>query len=97
MNVIISILILTVSTILSVYLLITKKLSIIASIDSKKIPDHLKNKVVVYFITTLMISSFLISLSLFFMEINFSIGIVLIIVSILICLPFYSYCIKIQK
>lgn len=97
MNVIISILILTVSTILSVYLLITKKLSIIASIDFKKIPDHLKNKVVVYFITTLMISSFLISLSLFFMEINFSIGIVLIIVSILICLPFYSYCIKIQK
>ncbi len=48
MNVIIAILILTVSTILSIYLLITKKLSIIASIDSQKIPDHLKNKVVVF-------------------------------------------------
>lgn len=68
MNIIISILILMVSTIFSVYLLINKKLNIIASIDSKKIPDHLKNKVIMYFVITLMISTFLISLSLLFIE-----------------------------
>lgn len=97
MNVIISILILMVSTIFSVYLLINKKLNIIASIDSKKIPDHLKNKVIMYFVITLMISTFLISLSLLFIEKNFLIGITLIIISILICLPFYSYCSKIYR
>ena len=97
MNVILSILILMVSTIFSVYLLINKKLNIIASIDSKKIPDHLKNKVIMYFVITLMISTFLISLSLLFIEKNFLIGITLIIISILICLPFYSYCSKIYR
>ncbi len=97
MNIIISILILMVSTIFSVYLLINKKLNIIASIDSKKIPDHLKNKVIMYFVITLMISTFLISLSLLFIEKNFLIGITLIIISILICLPFYSYCSKIYR
>lgn len=95
MNVIISILILMVSTIFSIYLFITKKLNIIASIDSKKIPAHLKNKVIMYFVITLMTSTFLISLSLLFIEKNFLIGITLIIISILICLPFYSYCSKI--
>lgn len=97
MNIIISILILMVSTIFSVYLLINKKLNIIASIDSKKIPYHLKNKVIMYFVITLMISTFLISLSLLFIEKNFLIGITLIIISILICLPFYSYCSKIYR
>ncbi|ARJ50123.1 hypothetical protein CD134_10725 [Staphylococcus lutrae] len=97
MNVIITIVLFTISSICSIYLIKSKNLYIIASIEPEKIPEHLKNKVVKYFITSLMLTTIFICLAINVLEINSTIGIIFILISILICLSFYGYYMKIKN
>lgn len=94
---IISIIILTVSILILLYLAITKDLRIIASIESEKIPLNLKSKIIIYFIITLMLASILLSDAILLIEENLMIGMLLVTMSIIICLPFYIFYNKVKE
>lgn len=97
LKVIISIIILTVSILILLYLAITKDLRIIASIESEKIPLNLKSKIIIYFIITLMLASILLSDAILLIEENLMIGMLLVTMSIIICLPFYIFYNKVKE
>lgn len=85
-----------VSTIFSIYIYVSKNLNVIASIEPEKIPNNFEEKIIKYFIITLIIVTILICLSIYFLDKDSIIlGIVMIIASLIVSIPFYIYYSKI--
>lgn len=71
-SILIAVLCILISTICSIYILKTKNLSIIASIEIKKVPRNKVNTLISLFVTCLMISTCFISSAIIFMDYNFA-------------------------
>lgn len=96
-DLIIAIVLITVSTILSIYISITKNLNIISGIESEKIPANKINTVIKIFNTCLLISTILIAISFLFIENNVMLGIIFMFTGVVVLYLFYIYYMKIIK
>ncbi|EGQ3991743.1 TPA: hypothetical protein I1641_001641 [Staphylococcus pseudintermedius] len=97
LNIIIPIILIVVSLILAIYIVSTKNIKIIASIQSQKVPKELVGKVAVYFSISLILATISIALGIYLIETNLLLGLSLIVLAIVILIPFYSYYQRIQK
>lgn len=96
-DLIIAIVLITVSIILSIYISITKNLNIISGIEPEKIPANKINTVIKIFNTCLLISTILIAISFLFIENNVMLGIIFLFTGVVVLYLFYIYYMKIIK
>ncbi len=96
-DLIIAFVLIIVSTILSIYISITKNLNIISGIELEKIPANKINTVIKIFNTCLLISTILIATSLLFIDNNIVLGIIFLVTGVAVLYLFYIYYLKIIK
>jgi hypothetical protein len=94
-NLIVSIIIMTIILLICLYLLSTKNLNIIASIDSNKIPKGKKNKVIYVAVICILLSTLILIVGIFIN--NFLYSVLFIIASLICLLMFYIYYLMIIK
>lgn len=95
-SILIAVLCILISTICSIYILKTKNLSIIASIEIKKVPRNKVNTLISLFVTCLMISTCFISSAIIFMDYNFCESLILLGWGLITIFVFYVYYLKIK-
>lgn len=95
-SILIAVLCILISTICSIYILKTKNLSIIASIEIKKVPRNKVNTLISLFVTCLMISTCFISSAIIFMDYNFCESLILLGLGLITIFVFYAYYLKIE-
>ena len=95
-SILIAVLCILISTICSIYILKTKNLSIIASIEIKKVPRNKVNTLISLFVTCLMISTCFISSTIIFMDYNFCGSLILLGLGLITIFVFYVYYLKIK-
>lgn len=95
-SILIAALCILISTICSIYILKTKNLSIIASIEIKKLPRNKVNTLISSFVTCLMISTCFISSAIIFMDYNFCGSLILLGWGLITIFVFYVYYLKIK-
>ncbi len=95
-SILIAVLCILISTICSIYILKTKNLSIIASIEIKKVPRNKVNTLISLFVTCLMISTCFISSAIIFMDYNFYGSLILLGLGLITIFVFYVYYLKIK-
>lgn len=94
-NLIIAIIIVTIVVLMCLYLLSTKDLSFIASIDPEKIPENKKNKVVYVAVICVLFSTSILLMGVFLDDFLYSI--LFFIASLISLLVFYVYYLIIIK
>ncbi|MFO3688533.1 hypothetical protein [Staphylococcus felis] len=97
MSVIIPILLLIMSAIMAIYVLSSKNIKVIASIESERVPKKLINKIATYFSISLMISTLFIAIGIYLTEKNLLVALLFFAFGIVALLPFYYYYHKVQK
>lgn len=95
-SILIAALCILISTICSIYILKTKNLSIIASIEIKKVPRNKVNTLISLFVTCLMISTCFISSKIIFLDYNFCGSLILLGLGLITIFVFYVYYLKIK-
>lgn len=95
-SILIAVLCILIFTICSIYILKTKNLSIIASIEIKKVPRNKVNTLISSFVTCLMISTCFISSAIIFMDYNFCESLILLGWGLITIFVFYVYYLKIK-
>lgn len=95
-SILIAVLCILISTICSIYILKTKNLSIIASIEIKKVPRNKVNTLISLFVTCLMISTCFTSSAIIFLDYNFCGSLILLGLGLITIFVFYVYYLKIK-
>lgn len=95
-SILIAVLCILISTICSIYILKTKNLSIIASIEIKKVPRNKVNTLISLFVTCLIISTCFILNAIIFLDYNFCESLILLGLGLITIFVFYAYYLKIE-
>lgn len=95
-SILIAVLCIVISTICSIYILKTKNLSIIASIEIKKVPRNKVNTLISLFVTCLMISTCFTSSAIIFLDYKFCESLILPGLGLIRIFVFYAYYLKIE-
>ncbi|MGV3042768.1 hypothetical protein [Staphylococcus rostri] len=96
-DMIIAIILMVISSVLALYIYFSKNLHMVASIDPDKIPGHLKDRVINYFVTTLILVTLFFAIGICLTEVNTILSSVFTVFGFLSWIPFYVYCYKIQR
>lgn len=91
------ILLVIISLVIAVYIVYSKNLRIIASIQPERIPKKLVSKVSICFSISLTISTVNFATSIYFAEVNILVSLIFLVFGFLALMPFYYYYHKVKK
>ncbi|UXR73092.1 hypothetical protein MUA48_06615 [Staphylococcus sp. IVB6238] len=97
MHIVIPMILIVISLVLAGYIVSTKNIKMIASIQSESVPKEKVGKVAIYFSVSLVLATVSIALGIYLIEINLLVGLSLFMLAILMLIPFYAYYQNIQK